>query len=429
MPEGTFSLVGGTQTLAEYTKQGGFSKLTSLRQQTSGSKDILNAVREAKLRGRGGSGMPTAAKWDAALAAQGQRGGTIYLVCNAYDADNKSQAAATLTTNQPFIVIESIALAAYALGVREAYIYMRSANRAGYAATKAALYEAQETGVLGDLTIHIVGVDVGFMGGEESTMLEVIRGRRAMAVQRPPYPAQVGLDQMPTVVDNIETLAQIVTIMNRGVINYTKVGSTATPGTKLITLYSTEHPNGTIIEVPFGTAIAQILKQAGINISEQSMRGVVVGGPEGGVLPLTQLDTPFDFEQMQAAGAIVGSGVIEVLPATTCMVEWARARSQFLTESSCGKCIPCRTGTKRIAGTLAGIISDVGQESDLALLGDLAEYIPTASLCGFGWHATRPLKTAQKYFADDFAAHLKGECPTGTCIPVRSHRFTTKGVL
>jgi NADH-quinone oxidoreductase subunit F len=156
---------------------------------------------------------------------------------------------------------------------------------------------------------------------------------------------------------------------------------------------------------------------------------VVVGGLEGGVLPLNLLDTPLDFEPLEAVGTIVGSSIIEVLPADTCMVSWAAQRSNRLARESCGKCVPCRVGVKRIAGTLEGVISDIGIQDDLALLDEFAHYVPDGSLCSFGIHAVNPLVTAKKYFGDDFQAHLEGRCPTGTCLPVRAHRFVTKHVL
>ncbi len=429
MPDGNSrALIPSVTTLADYQKQRGFQAYQRASGQgANGAATILDAVRQAKLRGRGGAGMLTAAKWQIVRDAVEKRGGPAFLVCNAYDADPKSLVASTLLTNQPFLVLEGVLLAAQAVGAREAYLYMHSTNRTGYAAFNAALNEARNAGMLGTLIVNVVGVDVGFMGGEESTMLEVIKGRRAMAQQRPPFPAQVGLGELPTAVSNLETLVQVVNIM-RDPAAFAKSGTQASPGTKYVSVYDATG-NGTLLEVPFGTPIAAILKQAGITATEASARGVAVGGPEGGVLPPAQLNTAFDYEPLAAAGVIVGSGTIEVLGPQTCMVDWARERTNYLTEQSCGKCIPCRTGTKRIAGTLETIMSGIGVAGDLDLLNEFADYVPDGSLCGFGWNATHPLKTALRYYPDDFQKHLQGECPTGTCVPVRSHRFATKGVL
>lgn len=429
MPDGTSrALIPTATTLADYQKQRGFQAYQRANGQgAQGAASILEAVRQAKLRGRGGAGMLTATKWQVVRDAVATRGGPPYLVCNAYDADPKSLVAATLLANQPFLVLEGIMLAAQAIGAREAYLYMHSTNRTGYAAVTAALNEARNGRLLGDLTITVVGVDLGFMGGEETTMLEAIKGRRPMAQQRPPYPAQVGLGELPTAIANLETLVQVVNIV-RDPAAFAKNGTPASPGTKYVSVYDVAG-NGTLLEVPFGTTVAAILKNAGITVGTDTTRGVVVGGPEGGVLPLTQLTTAFDYEPLAQSGTIVGSGTIEVLGPQTCMVDWARERTKYLTEQSCGKCIPCRTGTKRIAGTLAGIMSDVGVSSDLDLLNEFADYVPDGSLCGFGWHATHPLRTALRYYPDDFKLHLQGKCPTGACVPVRSHRFVTKGVL
>jgi NADH-quinone oxidoreductase subunit F len=422
-------LTPSATSLAAYQQQQGFAALQQAQAGGDASRDaILNEVQAAKLRGRGGAGVLTGAKWQVALDAIAQRGGPATVVCNAYDADPKAQVAHYLLTAQPFLVLEGIALAAQALRAHDAYLYLRSKNADGYAAMQDAVRQAQDSGLLGNLTVTLVGVDVGFMGGEESTLLEVIKGRRAMARQRPPFPAQSGLDDLPTVVDSVETLAQVAKIMRQGAAAYAKSGSTLSPGTKFVTIYDTDG-QARMGEVPFGATVASVLKQAGLTVTPQTARGVVVGGPEGGVLPPDAWNTPFDYEALREVGAIVGSGTIEVLPADTCMVHWAQTRMNYLARESCGKCIPCRSGTKRVAGALEGIMSDIGTAGDIDLLNEFADYIPASSICGFGWNATHPLRTALRYFADDFQQHLAGECPTGTCIPVRSHRFATKGVL
>lgn len=422
---GSHGLAATVTSLAEYQKQQGLAALRQARDHDSDGSHILDEIARARLRGRGGAGMLTAAKWRAVRDSVARRGGPPYLVVNAYDADPRSQVAAMLLARQPFAVLEGLALAAHALDVHEAYLYLHSTNRAGHAAVENALSQLGDAGYLNDLAVSLVGVDVGFMGGEESTMLEVIKGRRAMAVQRPPYPAQAGLGEIPTAVMNVETVAQVVAIMNADPA-YRSIKPDVTPGTKLVTVYGTDGA-GHLIEVPFGTPIAAICQQAGVVMTRA--RGIAVGGPEGGVLPPDLWNTPFDFEPLQKVGTIVGSGTIEVLGPGTCMVDWARERMEYLAQQNCGKCIPCRTGTKRMAGTLAEIISDIGVAKDLALLTEFSTYIAQGSLCGFGWHATHPAITAQQYFGDDFQKHLAGECPTGTCVPVRSHRFATKGVL
>jgi NADH-quinone oxidoreductase subunit F len=280
-------------------------------------------------------------------------------------------------------------------------------------------------------SITLVAVDVGFMGGEETTLMEIIKGKRAMPQQRPPYPAVFGLWDKPTVINNLETLINVPLILQKGAAAYRRVGTEQSPGTKLFTLYGLEaDPQPRLIEIPLGTTVRQALRHLGIVLNERAARGVVVGGPEGGVLPPSLFDTPLDFEPIEQAGAIIGSGTIEILPADTCMVSWACERSRYLAGESCGKCVPCRLGVKRIAGTLEGIISGLGTMDDLALLEEFARYVPDGSLCGFGIHAPNALVTAMRYFSGDFRAHIQDQrCPTGTCVPLRVHRFVKKHVL
>lgn len=423
-------------TVEAYRQRGGYAAL----QRAAGGMtpaQVIAEVRESGLRGRGGAGVLTAEKLN--LVAQAPDA-TRYVVCNAYDADARSAISRTLLARDPHRVIEGIALAAYAVGANEAFLFMRGSGSGSAAATSAiqqALRDAQEQHVLGPgvlgsrfpLTITLVGVDLGFMAGEESTMLEIIKGRRAMPQQRPPYPTQYGLYDKPTAILNSETAANLPEIINRGGQAFKSAGVANDPGTKLLTIIGLGAEAGVLIEVPTGITLAGALRQAGIAATPESARAVVVGGLEGGALPLTQLNTPLEHDALEAAGAIMGSSILEVLPAATCMVNWAMERSTALARESCGKCVPCRVGVKRIAGTLEGIVSDIGAKDDMALLDEFAHYVPDGSLCGFGIHAVHPVVTAMKYFPEDFTAHLEGRCPTGTCLPVRAHRYATKHVL
>lgn len=269
------------------------------------------------------------------------------------------------------------------------------------------------------------------MGGEETVQIAMIKGRRGMPEQRPPFPARAGLWDRPTAVNSLETLANVPVIIRDGAQAFTSVGTATTSGTKVLTIYDyVPDSEPRVVEVPFGATLREILRHAGYSRAEGELRAVVVGGAEGGALPASLLDTPFDFDPLEEAGAIVGSGIIELLPANTCMVAWAMERSRYLSKESCGKCVPCRIGMKRITGILEGMISDLGVSNDLAMLDEFAEYVPSGSLCGFGIHATNALKTAKRYWPDHFQMHVKElQCPTGTCVPVRSHRFVTKHVL
>jgi NADH:ubiquinone oxidoreductase subunit F (NADH-binding) len=422
-------------TVEAYRGRGGYTALQRATSEMTAGQ-VIGQIREAGLRGRGGAGVLTAEKL--ALVAQAPDE-VKYVICNAYDADARSAISRTLLARDPHRIIEGMALAGFAVGASEGYLFMRAAHEASTQAVHAALRDAQDHHMLGRdvlgsrfaFSITVVGVDVGFMAGEETTMMEIIKGRRAMPQQRPPYPTQYGLYDKPTAILNVETVANLPDIVARGGQAFRSVGASGDPGTKLFTVFGPDAQDGEgrLIEVPTGAPIAEALRQAGIEATAANARGVVVGGLEGGVLPLNLLNTALDFEPLEAVGTIVGSSIVEVLPANTCMVEWAMRRSSALSRESCGKCVPCRVGVKRIAGTLEGIISDLGTKDDLALLEEFAQYIPDGSLCGFGVQAVNPVVTAMKYFADDFQAHLEGRCPTGTCLPVRAHRFVTKHVL
>jgi NADH:ubiquinone oxidoreductase subunit F (NADH-binding) len=423
------------RSLTAYRQSGGYTALEkAIRQQTP--EQVIQQVSDAKLRGLGGAGRLAGEKWRIARRANDNQ---KYVICNAYDADSHSMIAHTLLEQNPHQIIEGIILAAYAIGASEAYLFTRSTFPEGIDAVQAALREAWEAHLVGrdildtefSCTVNVLGVDIGFMGGEETVQMALIKGRRGMPEQRPPYPAQFGLWDKPTITNCIETLANVPFIIREGATIFRSVGTAATGGTKLLTVYDYA-PDGVarVIEVPFGTTLREILNHAGIKRADSDIRAIVVGGAEGGALPVSLLDMPFDFDPIEEAGAIVGSSMIELLPANTCMVAWAMERSRYLSKESCGKCVPCRLGVKRIAGILEGMVSDLGINSDLAVLDEFAEYVPNGSLCGFGIQATNPLKTARRYWPDHFTMHIEElQCPTGTCVPVRAHRFVTKHVL
>jgi NADH:ubiquinone oxidoreductase subunit F (NADH-binding) len=423
------------RSLESYRRLGGYSALEkAVREQTP--EQVVQQVLDAKLRGRGGAGRLTAEKW---RIVRRQNDPIKYVICNAYDADLRSWAARSMLERNPHQVIEGIMLAAYAVGASEAYLFTRSLYLEGIASVKQALQQALEANLVGrdilgtdfSCTINVLGVDLGFMGGEETVQFAVIKGRRGMPEQRPPYPAQYGLWDKPTAVNSIETLANVPIIMRDGAPAFTSVGTATTGGTKVLTVYDyVPDSEPKVIEVSFGVTLREIIRHAGYSRPEGDLRALVVGGAEGGALPTSLLDTPFDYDPLEEAGAIVGSGVIELLPANTCMVAWAQERSLYLSKESCGKCVPCRVGMKRITGILEGIISDLGVMSDLDMLDEFSKYIPDGSLCGFGVQAPNALKTAMRYWPDHFHAHVEDQqCPTDSCVPMRANRFVTKHVL
>lgn len=423
------------RSLEAYRNVGGYSALEkAIHDQTP--EQVIQQVSDAKLRGLGGSGRLTGEKW---RITHNIEDNLKYVICNAYDADPRAMVARTLLERNPHQVIEGIVLAAYAVGASEAYLVSRNYFVEGMATVQRALNEALEANLVGrdilgtdfSCTINVLGMNIGFMGGEETVQIALIKGRRGMPEQRPPYPAESGLWNKPTVVDCIETLANVPLIMHIGAEAFASVGTATTGGTKVLTVYGHEPDiEPSVIEVPFGTTLREIMLQTGYDLSQSDIRAIVVGGAEGGALPPAQLDLPYDFDPLEEAGAIVGSSIIDLLPANTCMVAWAMERSKYLSKETCGKCTPCRVGVKRITGILAGIMSDLGVSGDLDVLDEFAKYIPNGSLCGFGVQAPNPLKTAKRYWPQDFKLHIEEQqCPTGTCIPVRAHRFVTKHVL
>jgi NADH-quinone oxidoreductase subunit F len=422
------------RSLSAYRSAGGYAALEKAIRELTPAQ-VNQQVIDAKLRGRGGAGRLTGEKWRIVRESVDEQ---KYVICNAYDADNRSLAASSLLERNPHQVIEGIILAAYAVGASEAYLFTRSTFQAGTAAIQQALQEAVEANLVGhdilgtdfSCTINVLGANIGLMGGEETVQISLIKGRRGMPEQRPPFPAQYGLWDKPTAINSIETLANVPIIVRDGAAAFASVGTAISGGTKVLTVYASPTSEPRLVEVPFGTTLRDIFLHAGITPSENEHCAVVVGGAEGGALPLSQLNTSFDFDPLEEAGAIVGSGIIELLPVNTCMVAWATERSRFLSQESCGKCVPCRLGVKRITGILEGIISDLGVSGDLDVLDEFADYVPNGSLCGFGVQATNALKTAKRYWPEHFTTHIQEQtCPTGTCVPLRSHRFVTKHVL
>jgi NADH-quinone oxidoreductase subunit F len=423
------------RSLAVYREAGGYAALEkALRQQTS--EQVIQQVVDAKLRGRGGAGRLAGEKWRIVRQSLDDQ---KYVICNAYDADSRSYAARTLLAQNPHQVIEGIVLAAYAVGASEAYLVTRSFFNEGINAVQAALEEALAANLAGrdilgtdfSCNITVLAFDMGFMGGEETVQIAVIKGRRGMPEQRPPFPAVYGLWDKPTAINSLETLANVPVIVRDGAAAFTSVGTATTGGTKIVTVYDlTADSEPAVVEVPFGTPLRDILTFAGLKRAPDEIRAIVVGGAEGGALPASLLDTPYDFDAIEGTGAIIGSSILELLPAETCMVAWAMERSRYLSKESCGKCVPCRLGVKRITGMLEGIISDLGVNGDLDVLEEFAAYVPNGSLCGFGVQATNPLKTARNYWPEHFIMHIQEQqCPTGTCVPLRAHRFVTKHVL
>jgi NADH-quinone oxidoreductase subunit F len=391
------------------------------RARSMGPADLISLIEASGLRGRGGGGFPLARKLATARAAAA--GGSAYVVANAYDADPASPLARTILLKKPDLVIEGLAIAASAVGATSGYIYLHPEAAAARKAVERALETAREG--LGDLVVEIALGPGGFMGGEETALLAVLESRRAMARQRPPYPAIQGLLLRPTVISSAETLAALPLIVRDGAETFRRTGTAGSPGTKLVSVTGAVASPG-VYEVAFGTTLGEIVERAGGASGGRPLKGLHVGGPTGGILNATRTGVALDFETLKAAGTHLGSGQVRVVPPDVCIVNEAAKLFQYLAKETCGICVPCRVGTKRVGGILEGIYSDLGRADDLPWLGELADHLDKFSLCGFGITSASILRTTMTEFADDYRSHIsEHRCPTGTCAPARARRYET----
>jgi NADH:ubiquinone oxidoreductase subunit F (NADH-binding) len=381
--------------------------------------ETIAVVERSGLRGRGGAGFPLGQKMRAVRAAAAASGGPAYVVANAYDADPDSPLAQTLLVRSPELVIGGIVVAARAVGAREAWLYLHPEATAARAAAEAAIAAAD--GHPDGVGIEIALGPGGFMGGEESALLGVLENRRAMARQRPPWPAEQGLRMRPTLVSSAETLAALPLILRDGPESFTGTG--VARGTKLVSLTGAVAEPG-VYEVSLGTTLGEVVQAAG-GVTH-ALKALHVGGPTGGILNSTRTGVRLDYEDLKAAGTHMGSAQIRVIPEGTCIVGEAARLFAYLSKETCAICVPCRVGTKRVGGILESIYSGLGREDDLAWLGELADHLQDFSLCGFGITSASIVRTTVSEFPDDYRTHIvERRCPEGTCTPSRSRRYET----
>ena len=367
--------------------------------------DLLEQIEKSGLRGRGGAGYPFVDKIRA--VRHNADGGPIYLIANAYDADPGSPLSRTLLARNPGNVLAGIAIAARAVGATEAYLYLHPEAVEARAAAEEAIDD--ELGV----HVEIALGPGGFMGGEESALLAVLESRRAMARQRPPYPAEQGLRMRPTLIASAETLAWVPLI----------VAEQARASTKLVSVTGAVVRPG-VYEITLGSQLGEILTEAGGATGK--LKGLHVGGPTGGILAGSRTDTRFDFDDLRVAGTHMGSAQVRAIAAGTCIVNEAAALFAYLAKESCAICVPCRVGTKRVQAILESTYSNLGRETDLAWLDELGTHMERFSLCGFGITAPSILRTTMREFPDDYKIHIEEKrCPEGACKPVRSRRYET----
>ena len=389
-----------------------------------GSTGTIATVAASGLRGRGGAGFPTGEKWRAAAAIDAPR---RYVVANGYGADPAAFTDRALLELDPYAVVEGTAIAAYAIGASEAFIAVRAEGTEAIRRLGAAIASAEEAGFLGmdvhgsghDIDVHIRPVQGAYMLGEETVLLKALEGRRGQPEQRPPHPTERGLFGMPTVVQNVQTLAAVPWIVRNGPNAFSAIGATGSPGTMLVQVRGPAADG--IAEVPLGTPLRDIVALAGkLPRGGRSLKAVVVGGPSGGLLPRDLLDTPYDFESLRAVGAHVGSGSIVIADNRACVVDLARLLTRFCSSEACGKSIPCRIGTKRLAEIADRMTEGRPRQNDMGVLADLSADIVASALCDHERLATLPLGSGMRYFQAELDDHLlRSSCPAGVCQPIK----------
>lgn len=387
---------------------------------------VIKEVLDSGLRGRGGAGFPTGLKWKFTAA---NKGGKSYVVCNGDEGDPGAFMDRSVMEGDPHKLLEGMAIAAFAIGADEGYIYVRAEYPLAIKRLRKAIADAEEKHYLGknilgtdfSFTLHIKEGAGAFVCGEESALLASIEGERGMPRPKPPFPANKGLFGRPTLINNVETLANIPVIMLKGAKWFSSMGTETSKGTKTFALTGEVNNTG-LIEVPMGTTLREIVFDIGGGIrGGKKFKAVQIGGPSGGCLTEEHLDLPMDYESLTKAGAMVGSGGLVVMNEDTCIVEVARFFMNFTQNESCGKCVPCREGTKNMLKILRKIVNGQGTMEDLDRLEELAEAVKDGSLCGLGKTAPNPVLSTLKYFRDEYIAHIKDKkCPAGVCAAMKT---------
>ncbi|MBR6554833.1 MAG: NADH-quinone oxidoreductase subunit NuoF, partial [Clostridia bacterium] len=407
-------------SIQEYLSIGGYSAFEMALFDMQ-PEDIVNEITEAGLRGRGGGGFPAGTKWSQVAR---QKATPKYIVCNGDEGDPGAFMDRSVMEGDPHKRLEGMMIAGVACGATEGYIYVRAEYPLAVSRLRTAIAQAEELGLLGDnilgtefsFRIHINRGAGAFVCGEGSALTASIEGKRGMPRVKPPRTVEHGLFDKPTVLNNVETFANVADIIRRGSKWYRGIGTEKSPGTKAFALTGNVVNTG-LIEVPMGTTLREIIFDIGGGIRDgKKFKAVQIGGPSGGCLTEEHLDMPLDFDSLKKVGAIIGSGGLVVMDEDTCMVEVARFFMNFTQNESCGKCVPCREGTKRMLEILERIVDGQGKPGDIELLEELADTISSTALCGLGKTAAGPVISTLKYFRKEYEAHIYDKrCPANQC--------------
>jgi len=407
------------ERIEEYIATGGYEALG--KAVTMDPTQVIAAVKQSGLRGRGGAGFPTGTKWELVRAAAGD---TKYVICNADEGDPGAFMDRAILEGDPHSVLEGMAIAAYAVGASQGYVYVRAEYPLAIRRLEVALAQARKLGLLGarifesDFSFDIeLRMGAGaFVCGEETALMASIEGRRGEPRPRPPYPATHGLWGRPTLINNVETFANVRHIVLGGAAAFAAVGTEKSKGTKVFALAGKVRNTG-LVEVPMGITLRELVFDIGGGVpAGREFKAVQIGGPSGGCLPASLLDTPVDYDSLSRHGAIMGSGGVIVLDDATCMVNMARFFLEFTADESCGKCVPCRVGTQMMLAILNRIVAGEGTEQDLVRLAEIGDMMKNASLCALGQTAPNPVLSTLRYFPEEYRAHIRDRsCPAGVC--------------
>lgn len=417
------------EQIEEYIAVGGYEALAKAVT-TMSPEDVIEEIKKSGLRGRGGGGFPTGMKWQFAKASVSDK---KYVICNADEGDPGAFMDRSVLEGDPHKILEGMAVCGYAIGADEGYIYVRAEYPLAIKRLRIAIEQAEAMGLLGEnifgsgfsFKLHIKEGAGAFVCGEETALMASIEGKRGMPRPRPPFPAVAGLWGKPTNINNVETVGNVAAIITNGADWYAGFGTEKSKGTKVFALTGKINNTG-LAEVPMGITMREIIYDIGGGINGgKKFKAVQIGGPSGGCLPESMLDLSIDYDSLTAAGAMMGSGGLVVMDEDTCMVDVAKFFLNFTQSESCGKCTPCREGTKRMLEVLTRITEGQGREGDIELLEELARNIKETALCGLGQTAPNPVLSTLKYFRHEYEAHIKEKrCPAGACEKLANYEIT-----